>query len=141
MTTQQSNLLQDYHEIIDTYLDGLHVKTGLNFKSAIDLKDYTVTIERLLTKLPNVKLPTYTFHFDNDILSKTDVRDFKILLDIIKRLLTKTILQFDDKFYKDRYDGVSFIDDRKFEFNLQNGEGHKIYRIDEINWKSLFVIE
>ena len=141
MTTRQSNLLQDYHEIIDTYLDGLHVETELNFKSAIDLKDYTVTIERLLTKLPNVKLPIYTFHFDNDILSKTDVRDFKILLDIIKRLLTKTILQFDDKFYKDRYDGVSFIDDRKFEFNLQNGEGYKIYRIDEINWKSLFVIE
>jgi len=141
MTTQQSNLLQDYHEIIDTYLDGLHVETGLNFESAIDLKDYTVTIERLLTKLPNVKLPAHTFHFDNDILSRTDVRAFKILLDSIKRLLTKTILQFDDKFYKDRYDGVSFIDDRKFEFNLQNGEGHKIYRIDEINWKSLFVIE
>lgn len=138
MSTQQPNLLRDYHEIIDTYLDGLHVETGLNFESAIDLKDYTVTIERLFTKLPNVKLPAHTFHFDNDILSRTDVRAFKILLDSIKRLLTRTILQFDDQFYQDRYDGVPFVDERKFELNLQNGDGYKLLQIDEIDWVSLF---
>ena len=139
--TVSRNLLVDYFEIIDTYIEGLQARTGLNFRSRVSILNTSVTIERVLTKLPNVALPSFTFHFDNDILSRTDVYAFSVLLDSIKRLLTKTILQFDDQFYEDRYNGVPFVDDRKFEFNLQDGEGYKLIRVDEIDWKALFKVQ
>jgi hypothetical protein len=135
--TQQTNLLRDYKGLIDTYLDGVYVETQLNFKRTINTEDNTVTIERLLTNLPKVKLPAHTFHLDRDILSRTDVYAFSVLLYSIKRLLTTTILQFDDQFYQDRYDGLPFVDERKMEVNLQDGEGYKLLRVDEIDWKSL----